>query len=137
MKYKCSIENCQNKRTAKKLCQLHYDRFRASSSKRRFAQLLKKCKENNRTTDLTEEQVLQISSKNCHYCGQENKSTGHGLDRIDSTKDYLLGNVVSCCGNCNRAKSDLHQHDFLKMVSNIYNFNKYKLDKLYDLSYDE
>jgi len=40
----------------------------------------------------------------CVYCGCKIE-TGHGLDRMDNKKGYIFGNVVSCCGNCNRHKS--------------------------------
>jgi len=134
MKYKCSIDDCLNKRTAKGLCQFHYDRYRSSNSKRKYQQLIKKCNDNNRKTNITEQQLQQITSQNCYYCGKQNKSTGHGLDRIDSSKDYLIHNVVSCCGNCNRAKSDLNSGDFFEMILNIYKNTERKVNFLYELS---
>ena len=137
MKYKCNIDDCYNKRTAKGLCQTHYDRNRSKSSKRKYQQLLKKCKDNNRETNLNEDNVYEISKKNCYYCGKENNSTGHGLDRIDSSKDYLIGNIVSCCGNCNRAKSDLKTSDFFEMAMNIYKNCERKVNFLYEISYKD
>jgi len=41
----------------------------------------------------------------CHYCGGE-VTQRLGLDRVDSAKGYIPGNVVQCCLNCNRMKSD-------------------------------
>lgn len=41
----------------------------------------------------------------CHYCGGEVEQR-LGLDRVDSTKGYIPGNVVQCCTTCNMAKSN-------------------------------
>jgi 5-methylcytosine-specific restriction endonuclease McrA len=134
MKYKCKIDSCLKKRTAQGLCQAHYDIMRSKTSKRKYAQLLKRCKDSNRETNLTEDLLFSISSGVCSYCGQTNNSTGHGLDRIDSSKDYLIGNVVSCCALCNKQKSDTDVKDFINNIMKIYHFQKYKIDRLYDLA---
>jgi hypothetical protein len=44
-----------------------------------------------------------------------------GLDRIDSDKGYTLDNVVPCCRNCNRAKSDLTLGTFDAWLQRAYN----------------
>lgn len=41
------------------------------------------------------------------------------IDRIDSTKDYSIDNVVPCCKFCNWAKSDLKQKDFYDWVQRV------------------
>lgn len=57
----------------------------------------------------------KITSSNCYYCNalpnnriQKHKNTGYyiynGIDRVDSNKGYVEGNVVSCCSNCNYLK---------------------------------
>ena len=54
---------------------------------------------------LSKEEFFQLNSNPCHYC---NKSlideTGGGLDRIDNSKGYVLGNVLPCCGICNKIR---------------------------------
>jgi len=42
-----------------------------------------------------------------------------GLDRVDSSRGYVHGNVVPCCGECNYAKQDLSVDDFLASVARI------------------
>jgi hypothetical protein len=89
---------------------------------------------------------LSISSKECFYCGQIDKrnkwayvgsssnssfvesvtnrklydSMINGLDRLDSSFGYTMDNIVSCCGTCNRAKMDLKLDDFLSHIKKIY-----------------
>ena len=89
--------------------------------------------------DITFEQFLQISSRNCYYCDIEPKQCCkyentygdyyyNGMDRVDSKKGYLINNVVACCWNCNKAKASLSQEDFLRLIENIYN-NRIKNEK--------
>lgn len=44
----------------------------------------------------------------------------NGIDRIDSLKGYILENVVTCCYQCNYAKSDLDIEEFKNLVIMIY-----------------
>lgn len=74
----------------------------------------------------------------CRYCGcapyQISKSSNrtpscvqawstyiyNGIDRIDSSKGYVKGNVVACCGTCNKAKLVMTQPEFLAWVERVY-----------------
>lgn len=53
-----------------------------------------------------DEYVQLIENSNCHYCEVDNLHTGGGLDRLDSTKGYILENLVPCCGGCNKLKNN-------------------------------
>ncbi len=58
---------------------------------------------------LTFDQYAVLVSQPCYYCkgrlcGQTRR--GVGLDRLRNEIGYVLGNVVSCGGRCNRMKSD-------------------------------
>jgi hypothetical protein len=107
VKYKCSKEGCQNKRTAKGLCQKHYDRMRSNYTDRRFAQLLRKARQRELEVSVSSEYVDEVAKKGCTYCGSKRISYGHGIDRIDSSKGYTKENIIGCCGNCNILKSHL------------------------------
>ena len=37
----------------------------------------------------------------CCYCGFLHTESGIGLDRLDNNIGYVVGNVVSCCNECN------------------------------------
>lgn len=92
--------------------------------------------------NLTMEDVRNITSKNCYYCGEEpsgisimskskdEKLTEYrtykysGIDRIDSNKGYELDNVVPCCKWCNIAKNDSTVDEFKNHIFKMYNFLK-------------
>ena len=53
------------------------------------------------------DEYSKLVSLPCFYCERVlPRSFGYCLDRIDNEKDYLLNNVVPCCGDCNSIKSD-------------------------------
>ncbi len=45
----------------------------------------------------------------------------NGIDRIDSSKGYIQGNVVTCCRTCNVAKMDMDYKEFINHITKIYN----------------
>lgn len=42
-----------------------------------------------------------------------------GMDRVDSTRGYIYGNVVPCCGECNQMKSALPLDKFFELIERI------------------
>lgn len=50
------------------------------------------------------EDLRDLYDTPCHYCGGE---VIHrlGIDRLDSDRGYVPGNVVQCCGICNSMKA--------------------------------
>ena len=69
---------------------------------------------------LTLEQFGLIVKKKCAYCGIISKSRLNGVDRIDSSKGYIVGNVNPACKICNVSKWTLSKSAFLDMVTRIY-----------------
>lgn len=66
--------------------------------------------------DLTDDEFRLLTQNNCYYCGKEpaqlcNSTTGayiyNGIDRVDNSQGYNLGNCVACCGECNRLKRNI------------------------------
>jgi hypothetical protein len=81
---------------------------------------------------LSKEDFIKITQENCFYCGKQpsqsyksNCSTGdyiyNGIDRIDSSKGYIDGNIVPCCGRCNEAKMSETQENFISWIERVYN----------------
>lgn len=79
---------------------------------------------------LTEDQVRILTKQDCHYCGAEPQQiikgtyngayVYNGLDRVDNTKEYMLDNVVPCCGVCNIAKNAMTIEEFKKWITRVY-----------------
>lgn len=81
---------------------LHLGRKKPS---RRYASSRSRAKSKHIEFDLTRELYLRLVIQNCVYCGIcSNNSSGIGLDRIDNSKGYIVGNVLPCCGMCNRIR---------------------------------
>lgn len=83
--------------------------------------------------NLTDEQFRDITAGDCHYCGStpSQKSCSrngngdyiyNGIDRVVSTIGYAIGNVVSCCWECNRMKGDMEYEEFLKQIKRIHEY---------------
>lgn len=55
------------------------------------------------------DQYTSIISGPCVYCDGyfPPVTQGSGLDRIDNTRGYEYGNVVSCCRTCNVTRMDI------------------------------
>lgn len=88
--------------------------------------------------ELTKDQFRKITQMDCHYCGvkpsyirdgdalrSKGKSSGfytyNGVDRIDSSIGYVHGNIVPCCGRCNKMKNDMQVSEFFSHIEKILN----------------
>lgn len=80
--------------------------------------------------NLTRKAFAVLIDGACHYCGyvggsQLSKGLGKykvrytGIDRLDNTKGYIKGNVVTCCKVCNRAKKDLSYGMFIDYIQRL------------------
>ncbi len=89
--------------------------------------------------ELSRNQFLTITSKNCHYCGSPpmnncvtfrkngvQKSNGgfiySGIDRKDNEIGYILNNCVPCCDICNKAKRAMPYDDFMMWIKRLVKF---------------
>lgn len=80
--------------------------------------------------ELTRDEAYKLFKSNCHYCGIEpvnHKWKGYkegfiysGLDAVDNTKGYYIGNVVSCCKKCNEVKKAMTLKDFEDYICRLY-----------------
>lgn len=87
--------------------------------------------------ELTKEQFMEITKRNCDYCGgppvseragdalrTRGKDSGryvyNGIDRKDSGKGYTVENTVPCCSKCNYMKSNMPLDEFISRVEKIH-----------------
>jgi hypothetical protein len=80
--------------------------------------------------NLTRAEVEAIVVRPCFYCGSPpqnvkiHKNTVapfaySGIDRVDNTLGYSVGNVAPCCRICNRAKETLTLQEFAEWANRI------------------
>jgi hypothetical protein len=81
---------------------------------------------------LSDDDFNSLTQAACVYCGALPRSksvigswadaiwTYNGIDRVDNTQGYTKENSVSCCGRCNRWKSDATLEEFKAHVKLIY-----------------
>ena len=92
----------------------------------------KRAKKHGYEFSLSEDEVKELMSSPCEYCGEEpsNKRISianngdfeyNGIDRVDSSKGYVKSNVVSSCGRCNYGKHTASKDEFLSCIKAIYN----------------
>lgn len=100
-----------------------------------FRSYKRHAKKKNRTFQLTPEQFREITKSNCYICGakpankyrhdskrwNEHPYTYNGVDRFNSRKGYVEGNVIACCWVCNRAKGPDSIEKFLLYILRAYN----------------
>lgn len=104
-----------------------------------FNYLYRKYESNAKTRglafDITKEEFRVLTQLNCFYCNKSPESVAqrrnangcyryNGLDRLDSSKGYVLDNIVPCCKDCNIAKRDIDVVDFLAMIERIHSFQE-------------
>lgn len=87
-------------------------------------------KKRNLFFQITFEEFLDISQKDCYFCGakpsnkSQNKGSNgcfvyNGIDRLDNSKGYEKDNIVPCCCLCNKMKRDTSEKDFIKHIKAI------------------
>lgn len=86
-----------------------------------MTQLKSHAKQRGKEFNLSMETLRRLYEENCFYCESETPSIN--IDRIDNTKGYVEGNVVSCCVRCNRVKGEMSVEELkahlLKMLERL------------------
>ncbi|SMH61573.1 hypothetical protein [Azospirillum agricola] len=110
-------------------------------AKQIFATYQSVAKRNGRVFTLSFEDVQDLITRNCRYCGVP-PCTQHrilfsgkqpypgepflynGIDRVDNAVGYVRENCVSCCKRCNQAKLDMDVGDFKAWLRQVHLYQK-------------
>lgn len=115
-------KKCKENRKKLKLTQdiaskLYYNSTKSFNAKNHI-------QEYNLTKEYIQE-ILENQNYKCAYTGVElkigNKLTNPTIDRIDSSKGYIKGNIVICTEFANTAKNDLTLDEFKNQINLLYN----------------
>jgi len=82
------------------------------------------------------ERESKSKSKNKHNERITNKALSiSGIDRVDSSKGYIEGNVIPCCITCNRGKMDMPRVEYAEHLKRLvsYRLSKMTEKKLKDV----
>jgi hypothetical protein len=90
---------------------------RTTSIKASYNMCIKGAADRSYTFTLSLKQFAEIVVQKCFYCGAID--TLNGIDRVDNSKHYVDGNVVSCCTTCNRMKHTLTIQEFVNKCSSV------------------
>lgn len=94
-----------------------YARQYARTEQGRYVNAIRTAKTKGLVWDLEKTEYLQLIKLPCYYCGDtRTPEVSIGLDRLDSAKGYVKDNVVSCCVECNVAKSDRFSVEEMKVI---------------------
>jgi hypothetical protein len=108
-----------------KLCKSIIGSGVAQTLWRRFSNYKSCAKQRGLEFNVDKEKFREITDKPCRYCGKySNGEDVCGIDRVDSNKGYIEGNMVPCCSICNSMKNSLTQEEFIGHIRHIYKKTK-------------
>jgi hypothetical protein len=96
-----------------------------------YNELVRRAKNGKKEVGISYLDFLEFTrEKGCHYCGKplvwtmfscengvETKGIATNLDRVDPAQGYLKENLVPCCPNCNRGKSDCFSYEEWRVMT--------------------
>lgn len=100
---------------------LHNELFKDHKSNKTYKSYRKSAIKRDKKWNLSSKDFKEEILKPCSICGKENSDTHHnGIDRIDNSEGYIIGNIQSCCGECNYMKKDLDMSSLVTKLLDIY-----------------
>ena len=96
-----------------------------SSKKFNYKTLYNSYKSNDPEFSLSMNDFVEMLVSKCTYCGHRDLTRGYiGIDRVDSSMAHIEGNCVACCWTCNRMKSDMDVHEWIRHIARIVEYCK-------------
>lgn len=101
-----------------------------AESRNRFRSYQAAAKARGFSWELSFDEFIAIGSQPCTYClapAPEKRMRPYlkgsfafnGIDRVDSSRSYVLANCVACCSVCNRMKGTLSFDEFINQCRQI------------------
>jgi len=76
------------------------------------------------------ERFYSLLTAKCYICDLDGRKNELGIDRLNNKKGYTEFNIVGCCWDCNRMKSDMTMSEFSVYIKRIN--PEHKLAKMFD-----
>ena len=98
--------------------------------------IMEKVTHRDKEFSLTKEMVKEMMDKPCEYCGEFRSNVSqipwnrrikepgrvyrfNGIDRLDSSKGYVVGNVVPSCKHCNWGKNTSSPTEYIAHCARV------------------
>lgn len=104
---------------------------KTTSVKASYNMCIKGAADRNYDFTLSLKRFAEIVTQKCFYCGTIDKL--NGIDRVDNSKHYIEGNVVSCCPTCNRMKHTMTIQEFVNKCSSIVKYTNTGISDTFSL----
>ena len=104
-----------------------YSKLLKNGNKNNYSSFKYDAEKKNKNVEISKELYISIVEKSCHYCNNQFENGCNGIDRLNSSIGYIIGNIVPCCKTCNIMKNTLTKDEFFKHLKDIYN---YKINKI-------
>ena len=98
----------------------NYSLERLLNPERHFREYADGAAKRNIEFTITLEEFTEIVKKPCYYCKRYNETEVLGIDRIDSFKGYVKGNILPACEICNTMKKQLTMKEFASHIALLY-----------------
>lgn len=85
----------------------------------KYFEYKKRAQDKNIPFSISFQKFYLVLTSKCYICGIDGKQNEIGIDRLNNNKGYTEFNVMSCCWNCNRMKSDMSIKDFALYMKRI------------------
>jgi hypothetical protein len=132
IRYLSECKDCVNTRTRNRY--VNSIDYRLKSLFWGAKETIKRREGNKAIINITMEDVFEQFKKQngkCYYTNLElipqKGWYSISLDRLDSAKGYIKGNIVICCWVINNMKSDINYNKFIEFCGLVYNNHKNKL----------
>ena len=78
-------------------------------------------KQSKKIITMTDDEIMDMTDMPCIYCGTKTIDAvkRNGIDRLDSSKGYIIENCVSCCQTCNFMKGQVDPLTFVERCAHI------------------
>lgn len=96
-----------------------YNNEKVRKSAKKFDEYKASAKRRKKDFQLKKNEFIKLALTECTYCGEK---PAYGVDRVNSSDGYLVGNSVPCCKKCNFAKHIMLENEFKQHIIKIYNF---------------
>ncbi len=116
------LNKSHSKNSRKSICKdcqkIRVNRYRRETVRGRYYVYTKNARLRKLAFSISVDTLSVLVSSKCHYCGINSPTMG--VDRIDSSIGYEVGNVLPCCSTCNKMKSAHGYEEFTKIISRIF-----------------